>query len=197
MDAASCTAPPTFLDRLAAPEIDDLRRVGTRRRFPDGASLFFEGDDAHEALVLLSGAAKATVTAADGRDVILDVLPVGSLVGELSALDGRPRSATVTALGPVEVLTVPCVAFAEFLRRQPAVLPRLLEDIVGRLRASDRRQLEFGTADALGRLCARLIELGERYGRPQRSPYAFESPSLNLDVVDLVGETLDFFMNVD
>lgn len=166
MDTSAPCAPLAFLDRLTDAQAAELRGAGTRRRYPDGASLFFEGDEAHDAVVLLAGEAKATVTAADGREVILDVLPAGALVGEISALDGRPRSATVTALGTVEVLSVPCGSFAEFLRRHPEVLLQLLVEVADRLRTSDRRQLEFGTADALGRLCGRLLELGDRYGRP-------------------------------
>ena len=163
--SATCAPVIAFLERLTDAQASELRALGTRRRFPDGASLFFEGDDAHDAIILTAGEAKATVTAPDGREVILDVLPAGALVGEISAIDGRPRSATVTALGAVEVLSVPCGAFAAFLRRHPGVLYQLLVDVAERLRASDRRQLEFGTADALGRLCGRLVELGERYGR--------------------------------
>ena len=100
-----------------------------------------------------------------GREVILDLLGAGALVGKLSALDGRLRSATVTALGPVEVLALPVGVFAEFRHRHPDATRRLLEDGVARLRARDRRQLELGTSDAIGRLCARLLDLAERCER--------------------------------
>jgi CRP-like cAMP-binding protein len=160
------SAPTTsFLDRLTVEQSTELRASGTRRRYPDGACLFMEGDDAHDAVILLAGEAKAIVTALDGREVILDVLTAGGIVGEISAIDRRPRSATVMALGPVEVLSVSCDTFGAFLRQHPDVLHQLLVDVADRLRASDRRQLEYGTADALGRLCARLVELADRYGQ--------------------------------
>jgi CRP/FNR family transcriptional regulator, cyclic AMP receptor protein len=165
--SAPCAPSTSFLERLTVEQYDELRGLGTRRRYPDGACVFLEGDDAHDAVILLAGEAKAIVTAPDGREVILDVLAAGGIVGEISAIDRRPRSATVTALGPVEVLSVSCDAFGAFLRRHPAVLHQLLVDVADRLRASDRRQLEFGTVDALGRLCARLVELADRYGQVQ------------------------------
>ncbi len=62
--------------------------------------MFLEGDTAHEALLLLNGLVKISVAAIDGKEVILDVLGDGSLVGELSAVDGHARSTTATALGP-------------------------------------------------------------------------------------------------
>lgn len=146
-------------------DLVDLRALGVRRRFPAGSSLFLEGDVAHEALVLLAGSVKITVTATDGKEVILDVVGEGALVGELSAIDGQPRSATATALVPVEVLAVNCAAFIDHLHRRPALMYQLLVSVTGRLRNSVRKQLEYGTGDALGRLCGRLVELADRYGQ--------------------------------
>ena len=57
-----------------------------------GETLFREGDDAHDVLILLSGIVKIWIEAPSGRQVILDVLDVGSMLGELSSIDGAPRS---------------------------------------------------------------------------------------------------------
>jgi CRP-like cAMP-binding protein len=151
----------------ATPEAEaELRSLGVRRRFPAGATLFIEGDVAHDALLLLDGTVKISVTALDGREVILDVLGEGALVGELSAVDGHARSATATGLSPIEVLAIPCAAFIDLLHRRPALMYELLRSVTDRLRGSVRRQLEYGTGDALGRLCGRLLELAHEYGRP-------------------------------
>lgn len=144
----------------------DLRALGVRRRFPAGTVVFIEGDVAHEALILLDGTVKVSVTALDGREVILDVLSIGALVGELSAIDGHARSATATALTPIEVLAIPCAAFIDLMHRRPTLMYQLLVSVAHRLRGSVRRQLEYGTGDALGRLCGRLLELADRYGHP-------------------------------
>jgi CRP-like cAMP-binding protein len=165
-----------FLAGLPVGAAEELRRLGTRRRFPAGAALFFEGDPAHEALVLLSGAVKVSVGSADGKEIVLEVFEAGALLGELSVLDGKPRSATVTALVPVEVLTVAAGSFNEFLDRNPGVLRRLLVDVIGRLRSRVRHQLEFGAGDALGRVCARLADLADRYGEPDGDAVAVHSP---------------------
>ena len=154
----------TFVAAVGPEGIAQLRAVGARRRFPAGATIFVEGDQAFEALVLLDGSVKVTVTAADGREVILDVLGEGELVGELAAVDGEARSATTVALDQVEVLAIASTTFVEFLHGHPAVMFNLLVSVMGRLRNSDRRQLEFGTSDALGRVCGRLVELADRYG---------------------------------
>ena len=156
----------SFVAGVAEDTLAELRARGVRRRFPAGASVFLEGDEAHEALLLLAGTVKITVTALDGKEVILDVVGDGALVGELSAVDGHPRSATATALEPIELLAVPCAAFIELLHQRPALMYQLLVSVTGRLRGSVRRQLEYGTGDAMGRLCARLGELATEYGEP-------------------------------
>lgn len=165
-----------FLAELPPDAAEELRRLGARRRFPAGAVLFVTGDPAHEALVLLSGEVKVSVGSAEGKEIVLEVFEAGALLGELSVIDGKPRSATVTALTPVEVLAVAAGSFNDFLDRHPKVLRRLLIDVIGRLRSRVRHQLEFGAGDALGRVCARLADLADRYGEPDGDVVVVHSP---------------------
>ena len=165
-----------FLAELPPAAGEELRGLGARRRFPAGAVLFVAGDPAHEALVLLSGEVKVSVGSAEGKEIVLEVFEAGALLGELSVIDGKPRSATVTALTPVEVLAVASGSFNDFLDRHPRVLRRLLIDVIGRLRSRVRHQLEFGAGDALGRVCARLADLAERYGAPEGDTVVLRSP---------------------
>jgi CRP-like cAMP-binding protein len=150
-----------FLDRLG-PDAAELVSLGARRRYPASAALFVEGDVAQEVFVLLSGAVKILVGSAEGEEVVLDVFEPGALLGELSAIDQKPRSATVVTLGPVEVLAVGVSAFNDFLDRHPVAMRALLGEVIERLRVRVRHQLEFGTGDALGRICARLSDLADR-----------------------------------
>jgi len=165
-----------FVDGLPEDARAELQRLGGRRRYTAGETLFLEGDAAGEALVLVSGEVKISVTSVDGREVILDVLEAGSLIGELSAIDGQPRSATVAALSSVEVLAVASGPFNSFLDRHPDVLRQLLLEVIQRLRVRVRHQLEFGAGDALGRVCARLAELAARYGQDASGATALSSP---------------------
>ena len=176
MDKTPGGADGDFLAQLPPAAADELRRLGARRRFPAGTMLFLEGDLAHEALVLLSGEVKVSVGSAEGKEIVLEVFEAGVLLGELSVIDGKARSATVTALTPVEVLAVAAESFNDFLDRHPKVLRRLLVDVIGRLRSRVRHQLEFGAGDALGRVCARLAELADRYGEPDGDTVVVHSP---------------------
>lgn len=152
-----------FLGRLDARHRDGLLALGRARRHPAQSILFFEGDEAHDVVVVRAGEVKVAHTV-EGREVVLDVLTGGDVLGELSAVDGGPRSATATALTTVEVTTIPAGAFMAFLGEHPDAGLTLLRCIAGRLRDASRRQVEYGALDGLGRVCRRLVELVDRYG---------------------------------
>ena len=153
-----------FLARLDAGDRAALEALGSRRRLRGGAALFYEGDDSRDVHVVLDGLVKVFTTSAGGREVILDVLDAGSVLGELSAIDGGRRSASASALTDVEMLVVAVGPFVEFLDSHPGAATHLLTTIAARLRNASQRQLEFGTSDALTRLCGCILTMVERYG---------------------------------
>jgi CRP-like cAMP-binding protein len=137
---------------------------GVRRRFNRGEALFSEGDISDRVLLLEQGLVKITHSSADGRETILGLRGAGEVLGELSSLDGTPRSATAVALGPVQALVVAGPSFVRALRSDADATFELLQVVVGRLRDADRKRIEFSTLDTLGRVASRLLELAERFG---------------------------------
>ena len=153
-----------FADALESGELDDLAAVGHRRHYGANTTLFHEGDDAGPVMVLLSGRVKAVALNAGGREAIVAIRGPGDLLGELSAIDGAPRSVTVTTLEPVEALVVAGSAFTAYLERRPRVALVMLRMVVARLRSADARHADLATHDVVGRVATRLVELSERYG---------------------------------
>jgi CRP/FNR family cyclic AMP-dependent transcriptional regulator len=96
-----------------------LEAAGRRRRFSAGQVLFSEGDDGRDVFIVLDGVVKLVTTAASGQQVILDLESAGSLLGELSAIDGQPRSASAEAVTPIDVLVLRIEDFRKFLECQP------------------------------------------------------------------------------
>ena len=149
---------------LSVSDLGQLRQLGIRRALPAGSTLFLEGDAPYDLMIIESGDVKLVTTALNGQETLLDVLSAGEVLGELSAIDGSPRSAMAVALTAVELTSIPVDRFLAFLQQHPASMGALLAVMVRRLRLSNRRQLEFTTSDALGRVCSRVDELAERYG---------------------------------
>ncbi len=153
-----------FLGRLPPADHLDLEGRGRRRQFRRGEVLFHEGDPSHQALVILDGRAKISSFTEGGKEVLLGVRGVGELHGELSSVDGEARSATATALDPIQALVVPAEEFRAFLESHPRAAIAVVEIVGGRLRDSDRKRIEFAALDAVGRVARRLVELAEDYG---------------------------------
>jgi CRP-like cAMP-binding protein len=117
-------------------------------------------------VVLRTGRVKVSVDTANGTEVVLAVRGPGSLLGEFSAIDRSPHSATVTAIEPVTALVVRSPDFETYLQRHGRVAFLLMRTLAAKLRDADRKRIEFGAHDTTGRVAARLVELAERFGQP-------------------------------
>ncbi|GAA3442602.1 Crp/Fnr family transcriptional regulator [Planomonospora venezuelensis] len=163
-----------FLSLLTADEVAALRAAGRIRRWDRGTALMSEGDVADWVLVLTSGRVKVSSHTESGTEVVLAVRGPGALLGEFSVIDGLPRSATVTALEPVEGIAVR--DFTAFLQENGRVAVLLLEMVTSRVRDADRKRIEYGAFDTTGRVATRLVELAERYGKPANGGIRVELP---------------------
>ena len=155
-----------FVSLLSATEMADLRAAGRVQRFVKGSRLLSEHQAGDRVMVLLEGRVKVVGTNADGRDMVFDFRTAGELVGELSAIDGAPRSGSVEALDAVEALTIAAPDFLAYLERHPRAMLHVTRMLCERLRDADRKLLGFAAADSTARVAARLLELAERFGEP-------------------------------
>src|SRR3954470_22977181 len=96
-----------FWSKLGPAERAAIERIGVKRRFGPGDFLCRQGERSSEVLVVRSGNVRVLAGGADGREVVIAVRTTGDVLGELSALDEGPRSASLQALDAVEVLVVP------------------------------------------------------------------------------------------
>jgi CRP/FNR family transcriptional regulator, cyclic AMP receptor protein len=154
----------TFVTEISTRVMNELRSRGRIRSYSRGSVLFHEAQASDHIAIMLSGAVKVTVCDDHGRQSLLAIRGPGELIGELGAMDGRPRSGTVTALGPVEALVVPASVFRTIMAAEPSAKAVLMDIISSRLRDSDQKRAEFGTRDAGARVAARLVELADRFG---------------------------------
>jgi CRP-like cAMP-binding protein len=126
-------------DRLSDELIAVLSQEGVARAYPAGAMLFAEGDPPGPTLLVLSG--EVDIRLASGDVIATSV--AGELVGDLSAVDAQPRSASAVARTDVEVRAIAPGRFVELLDEQPELTKRLLWVLVARLR---RNVVEMDTS---------------------------------------------------
>jgi CRP-like cAMP-binding protein len=112
-------------------QIDELLTSARRARYGQGESIIGQGHPGDSMFVLLEGSADVLV-AADGHATRVASLGAGDCFGEMSLLNGEPRSATVVARRDCEVIEIGKVSVAEMLQKSPELLQSLSEILARR-----------------------------------------------------------------
>ena len=102
-------------------------------RFADGQTVTKEGEPGDSFYVVVDGLLSVSRHGRKIRD-----LGSGDFLGEISLIDGRPRTATTVAVGPVEALVIERPAFLELMDRFGAVRLAILMALSDRIRGDDR-----------------------------------------------------------
>ncbi|GAA3888573.1 Crp/Fnr family transcriptional regulator [Streptomyces sedi] len=157
-------------DALTPEQLGLLHGAGSERSWARGEVVVLEGAPARDVILVESGLVKVTTVSANGYTSVLAVRGPGELLGELSCLDGGPRSATVTALGAVRGTVVPGERFRRLLAAHGALALAVLRSVAVRLRDSDRLRAEHGAYPAGVRVAGVLWEMAVRHGRPVAGP---------------------------
>jgi CRP/FNR family cyclic AMP-dependent transcriptional regulator len=167
MSSPSTTVSPTVLKSVPMfgtfPE-DQLRALATmvtRRSASRGTAIMHEGDPTDSLYIVMSGRLKVMMGEADGKEVILGIIGPGEFFGEMGLIDDSPRSASVIAIEPCELLAVSKRAFNKCLRENVALAMAVMRVLVQRLRAADRKIGSLAMLDVYGRVARLLLDMSE------------------------------------
>lgn len=147
---------------------ESLRALGARLRplnYRQGTIVFGKDDPGQTCFIILDGLVKIYVTSEDGQEVVLSILKTGEVFGELSLLDGVPRSASAIAMENSRVLALNRNDFLDFVRETPEAAMAVLSVLSGRLRQADATITDAAFLDLPTRVAKKLLELGEGFGR--------------------------------
>jgi CRP/FNR family transcriptional regulator, cyclic AMP receptor protein len=149
---------------LSHEHLDQLAALARRRVYQRGEAVFYQGDPGGTLYVIVSGQVKVVVTSESGEEVVVAILGPGDCFGELSLLDGEPRSATVRALDAVEAIALSRRDFLEVAQPTPLTM-ELLILLARRVRQTDELAADMAFLDLRGRLAKTLLELAKAHGR--------------------------------
>lgn len=128
---------PGALLQLNLPEAALLAAQMHLLSFPAGTVLFREGDNdspTHMLLLLLEGSVSVDTSGSGAVDTVaISVLGAGSIIGEMTLLDGAPRSASCTAIGPVLAAGLSRKGLEALLDEQPRVAAKLMVGLATRM----------------------------------------------------------------
>jgi CRP-like cAMP-binding protein len=142
----------------------DLFASAVPLRLAADEALFLAGDGGDGCYLVEEGLLKVAVASQSGGERILAFLGPGAIVGEMSIIDGRPRSASVV-VRQAALKFLSCAAFEEFTRNYPEIYEYLVKLLASRLREANA-VIAAGTFLSLkGRVARTLLELAEGFGQ--------------------------------
>lgn len=162
----------TLLATLSADDRAELLELAPMRRYAAGTVLLRQGDKLTQHAYILRRArhgvacVKITARLPNGTETLLGIRLCGDVVGELAALHGSPRQATVTTCREVDAHVIQAKEFKAFLARHPAAWLALSRTIADRLEWSNQRRLDYLGYPVAVRLARMLLTLADRHGYP-------------------------------
>jgi CRP/FNR family cyclic AMP-dependent transcriptional regulator len=155
-----------FLRQLGQTDADALVARMRPRLVPRAELILRAGAADDDVVLVLEGRVQMVAYGWAQREVLLAIRGPGELLGEMAALGGERRSASVIALDEVRAGFMTGAEFREYLREHPDAALVLIRMLVRRLAEADRDRVDYATQDSVGLIAKRLLELAADHGAP-------------------------------
>lgn len=146
---------------LSDKTLNAVAQLALMRRFPRGHPVVLAGDRSDYVYMVLTGSLKVVVSDDNGREVILSILGQGELFGEMGMFGEQPRSATVVAVVPSDLVMLAKSDFRRLMHDNFEVAWRMMCNLADRLRNADRKIESLALMDVYGRVARLLIDMSE------------------------------------
>lgn len=168
-------------------ELDAVAAVARPRRYARDEVVFHAYESGDIFCLIRSGKVKVTMNSPEGKEIILSLLGPGDFFGEMALLDNEPRSATVVATEPLELLTIWRSDFLQLLSENFAITRKVLAELSHRLRDASLRIESLATMDVYGRLARFFIELARASGKTLDNGYVAVTRPTHQAIANMIG----------
>src|SRR3979409_1636439 len=153
---------PIFCD-LEPEAFDQLCRYAKHITLKRGATIVSRGGAGKSLVAVISSTVKISISSAEGRSAILNLIGPGEIFGEVAVLDGLARTADATANTNCEIYVIDRREFLPFVRSQPPLAMKFIELLCTRLRWTSDQLEQVILQNLPGRLASALIRLTEKH----------------------------------
>ncbi len=143
-------------------------------------------DASTDVFFIVSGKVRAVIYSQAGKEVTFSDMGAGNAFGEISAIDGKPRSVNVIALSDTVVATMPADDFIRVLHDHPEVSIKILKQLAGMVRTLSDRVFESSALSVKNRIHAELLRLARDHVREDNSAVISPAPT-HADIASRVG----------
>lgn len=174
---------------LSPAELSALAADFTTRHFAPGDVIFLQGDPGQALYLIETGRVRIYVQDEGGQETSVIFYRSGDIFGELSVIDGLPRSASAVAAGDTVVHVLSRERLRAHLRASPQLAYNFMQALSVRVRYSTQQVGSLTLRDVPGRLARKLLELAQGYGRVDADGVRIGMPLTQSDLASLIGAT--------
>ncbi|HZG58051.1 Crp/Fnr family transcriptional regulator [Paenibacillus sp.] len=149
---------------LSEEQLTRLSEICNRKGFKAGTVLFREKEPGDVFYIIVSGSVKVFTSNAGGEEKILSVFQAGDNFGELSLIDGKPRSASAQVLEDSMFLTLRGNEFIQLLKAHPDMSLSIMQELCRRIRETNEHVYDLTFVDARTRVLKNLIIFANKNG---------------------------------
>ena len=150
-----------FLEAVDPDVVRQLEDICTWYFCPVGGHVFERDDTSGDVFFVVQGSVRASDNLESEHEVAFIDLGAGTIVGELSAIDGGERSATVYALEDSILAMVPKDVFLTYMRDYTEVLVRMMQHFVKTIRGLNTRVVGLSSTTVVQRVYEQILEIAE------------------------------------
>lgn len=154
----------SFLGGLPDPVLAQLAGRAHVKRYGKGETIVARDDAGESLMLLLVGRAKISNITSDAREIVLNFLGKGDVIGEIAILDGAPRTASAVAIEDTEALVLYRRDLLPVLLKNPDAMLELIQILCEKLRATSAI-IEENSLPMAARAAAGLLRLADQHGR--------------------------------
>ena len=178
-----------LLAALTPADRESLAAAVTRRRYRRAETIFQKDEPGHSVYIVERGSVRIYVPSPQGNDLVLAVLGAGDFFGDLSLLDGRPRSASAAATSDTTLLALERTDFIALITSRPEAAMAVLEAVSRRLRETDEMAADLAFLDVPGRLAKKLLDLAASNGVQKSSGVLIDLAVTQEELANMIGVT--------
>jgi CRP-like cAMP-binding protein len=148
---------------LSPSDIEMVAAACQWHRYEAGNEIVRYHDHTNSAFFIIQGEIRVMYHGLSGQEVILCDLPTGEMFGELTAIDGYPRSATVIARTSVLLASMPALDFQNLVYSNRQIAEIILKRLTGQVRRLTERVYDYSTLAVRNRIQAELLRLARNH----------------------------------
>jgi CRP-like cAMP-binding protein len=180
-----------ILSSLSQRDWEKVKHLFIEKHFGKDDYIFFEGDPSSWLGVVLDGRVKMIKHSEAGKDVVLDVISPGEMLGEVAAFNGESYPFTAQAMEPTVVATIHQDDYLRLLNQYPALALRVIEELGRRLREAQDMIRSMAVERVERRIARILLKLAATTGSSSEDGILIELPLTRQDIAEMAGTTVE------